>query len=598
MENNILCQRKEQVAVTGFFENVSKILKECDECSEKERIKEILHHMNDTVSYIFLGEEAVGKTELLKALFKNILELREEGCADICEYRYGEQAFTTQAVNGYQKKFIPAENLRGISVIDTKGVCIKGKNSLEQIVSLTQKCETIFVVMDVKKINNPALWDVLEKFSTKNMLFLLTKCDLVSLEELNKNRARLRTYMDEAGIQAPVFAVSALDDEADGLTTMDELRIYIRETMIGRQPIIDRQIRNIEETRQLLEKIQQSYVLRKKQYDSDVAILHKIDEGLNSYIVNQEKVINTLISKVIQGMNEDIDAYQNEIISKMDPYKIRERFQSKDEFADYLTMVNENYKNIMTESVNRKTIEAIKSCLHELEIVFEDAVGFFNERENILALNDRFYGSLAATRKDMVSETRENALAVSQYYQTLSEASDKLFLQIWEERKKYDKKIATERTLTTVGGGMVGAAGGAALAVKTLGTFAAAASAGAKVLLLLGYGSLVIIGTIVTAALLRELAKALYEPKAGEQMEEVARCCIEQFKEEVDRTRKEMIKQVTLQIEDIFKKELSAVDGYFAPFRMSVNIDEKKLPLLEANLSEIETLLYTIDHFE
>ena len=80
-------------------------------------IKEILHNMNDTVSYVFLGEEGVGKTTLLRALFQNILDNdqsnnREEMRADICEYRFGDQEFITQPLNGYQKKFIVSENLK------------------------------------------------------------------------------------------------------------------------------------------------------------------------------------------------------------------------------------------------------------------------------------------------------------------------------------------------------------------------------------------------------------------------------------------------------------------------------------------------------
>lgn len=53
MEQNILCQRDDQVALTDLFEGVSRLLKDCDDSKEKERLKEIIHSMNDTVSYVF-----------------------------------------------------------------------------------------------------------------------------------------------------------------------------------------------------------------------------------------------------------------------------------------------------------------------------------------------------------------------------------------------------------------------------------------------------------------------------------------------------------------------------------------------------------------
>ena len=56
-----------------------------------------------------------------------------------------------------------------------------------------------------------------------------------------------------------------------------------------------------------------------------------------------------------------------------------------------------------------------------------------------------------------------------------------------------------------------------------------------------------------------------------------------------------MIEQITAQITEIFENELAAVDGCFAEFRMSVNIDERKIPLLEQRLLEAEDLLMKID---
>lgn len=591
MEYNILCQKEEQNTLTDFFEKVSLILKECDDCEEKEKIKEILRSMNENVSYIFLGEQEVGKTTLLKGVFQDILDISEEMQGDICEYRYGEREFTTPSENGYQKKFVASENMQGISVIDTKGLNQLGESSLNRVKDLTVECQAILVVLDARRINSPVLWDILEDFPHKNMVFILTKCDLISVEDLAANRERLKSYMQEADISAPVFCVSSsMDEEGEAESAIDELRSYIRNQVIGENPILAKQQKNIEETRLLLAQMRESFLLRRKQYQSDVEILHKINRGLDAYVLNQETVIENLVSKVTEQIHKDIDAYQSEIISKMDPYKIKERFKTQQDFTDYLNMVNENYKRIMTDSVNRKTTDVIKGSLHELELVYDDAVGFFNERENILALNDKFYGSLSAGRKQMVEETRENAVIVSQFYKTLTEASEELFLQIWEERKKHDEKIAVERTLSKVSGGAVGVAG-SVLAIKAL--MAVGLKLGGA--LFMGVG-VVPIGVILGATTIYSITKSLYEPRADRHMEEVTQNCIAQLKDEIAKTRAVMTEQIALQIRAIFKGELATVDGLFAEFRMSVNIDERKLPLLEAQLEDTTKLLKTIDN--
>lgn len=584
MEYNILCQKEEQIAITDFFEEVSKVLKECDDCKEKETIKEILRSMNETVSYIVLGEEAAGKTTLLKVLFQNILDIQGEMQGDICEFRYGEQEYTTPSVNGYQKRFVPSENLKGISIIDTKGLNRLIKSSLERVNDLTSRCQAIFVVLDAGRINSPVLWDMIEDFSHKNMIFVLTKCDLLSGEEVSVNVEKLKSYMKEADIAAPIFPVSLSDEIKMEETGLCELRSYIRNQVIGENPILARQQKNIEETRALLDQMRASFLLRKKQYQSDVEILHKINSGLDAYVINQEKVIDNLVREVSQQVNKDIDAYQDEIISKMDPAKIKERFPTQQDFMDYLNMVNENYKKIMTDSVNRKTIESIKGSLHELEIVYDEAVGYFNKRENILALDDKFYGSLATGRKQMIAETKENALAVSQFYKSLTEASETLFLQIWEARERRDRRCNIERAGAVVGGAAAGAGvvAGAGAVAGVLGTG------------LVVSGGWVVIGAIVAAAAAYSIVKVFFDPRNDNQMEETKQKCIAQFKAEVDKTRTVMIEQIASQIRGIFKNELTTIDLSFSEFRMSVNIDERKIPLLEAQLQETAKLLEAI----
>lgn len=125
MDNNILCQKKEQTVLTDFFENVSKIIRECDDCEEKEKIKKILHSMNEPVSYIFLGEQGVGKTTLLKVLLSNIFVIQEE--------------------------------MQGISVIDTRGLNQLGENLLSKARELTAECQAILVVLDAGRINSLSL---------------------------------------------------------------------------------------------------------------------------------------------------------------------------------------------------------------------------------------------------------------------------------------------------------------------------------------------------------------------------------------------------------------------------------------------------------
>lgn len=391
MEENILSERTEQTVLSNLFEGLSTLLQDSDDAAEKEKIKRALQGMTDTTTYMVLGETGTGKSSLLRVLFQGIFEEAEDMAGDICEYRWGEQEFTTPLSNGFQKKFLTSENMKGLSVIDTKGLNCFDEKALIRVKELAKKSDALFVVLEANHITGSRLWDIIESFPSKRMLFFLTKCDLLLSKELETNIEKVKCYMKESNISAPVFPISITKDKLiNGTVSLEEVRFYIRNQLIGPNPMLSKQRENVEEARQLLVQLQESFSQRKKQYASDAEILRKINHSMDDYVMNHQTVIADLINKLTIEINKDIDNYEKEIISKLDPYKIKERFKEKEDFEYYLNMVNDNYKNLMSDSINRKTIEAIKGCLHDLEIVFQEAVGYFNTRENIMELNDRF----------------------------------------------------------------------------------------------------------------------------------------------------------------------------------------------------------------
>lgn len=649
METNILCEKEERTALANLYEGISVLLQDSDDEEEKRKIKKALQGMSANTTYIVLGETGSGKTGILRNLFQDVFEAEPNLPGDICEYRWGEQEFSSPVSDGFQKRFLPADNMRGLSIIDTRGLNQIGPSALEKIQSLVGDANAIFVSLDAQHVNSARLWDLIENFPSKRMVFFLTKCDLLQPEELDRAKEKLGCYMRESDISAPIFPVSLVEGvDTVGTVPLEEVRLYVKEQLIGPNPILNKQRENVEKAKILLVDLEKSFTLRKKQYTSDAEILRKINRAMDGYVANHKEMLTGLIKKLEIEVNKDIDGYEKEIISKIDPYKIKERFRTKEAFTDYLNMVNENYKNMMSDSVNRKTIEVMKGCLHDLELVFKEAIGYFNTRENILELNDRFYGTLSKSKHQMVAETREVIAGTGELYKTLSDASEELFLQVWNAREEYDAAIRKRRALSVLGGGgaggVLGAIGGvamgeaaagavagigaaagsaigsagaaAATAVGTVSTAAGAAvgtagsAAGATVSAVgavagAGFGAiftpvvvagLVVVGIIVGAALVNSIAKSLYDPKAAGKMEETTRKCIEQFKAEVEHTRKIMLEQITAQITEIFEKELASVDSCFTEFRMSVNIDERKLPILEQKLLETEKLLQYIDN--
>jgi|GEM_PF-1506572 len=584
-EGNILCQREEQFTLTSLYEQVSSILTDSDDKEDLARFKSALQSMASPTAYMVLGECGVGKTSLLKALFSDIVEIHDEIQADICEYRWGEQEFVTPMKDGAQRVFITSDNMRGLSIIDTKGLNVMSADALTKARQLTALCSAVFVVFDACNVTSPKLWDMIEMFPKKNMVFLLTRSDCLSEERLLKNCDKVRAYMSESNVSAPVFTVSAVDETANpAVIPMNDVRKYIRDTLVGASPQLRKQEENVEACRKMLTELNASFEKRKKQYRADAKILQDINGSMDKYMLDHKAMINNLSNVLAGEINDDIDAYQDEIISKLDPIKIKERFKSKEDFEFYLNGVNDNYKKMMTDSVNAKVVNAIKKQLGDLEVVFKKSVGYFNTRPNIIDLNDKFYSTLSVDRSNMIASTRDTLVSTTDIYRTLYDASYEAFMAIWEEREKYDAKIKQANTISAAAG--AAAVGGASAAII--------AAAGASISMLAA-AAIVAVGAVVGAIVIKNIAKAFFEPRFSAQMREATQEVISKFKDEVNKTRLDMIKSVTGQVTAIFEKELASADSCFTEFRISVNTDEKRIPEIEMKIEGINTLLAKID---
>ncbi len=591
--DNVLSQHKEHYTLTAMYEQIADILRESDDKEDLERFRNALHDMASPTSYIVLGESGTGKTSLIRAVFSGVLDMTEDMICYICEYRWGEQEFATPVNAGVQRKFVTSDEMMGLSVIDTKGLDIMSNEALEKTRKLTESCAAIFVVFEPKNVTSPRLWDILESFPKKNMVFFLTKSDTADAETIERCIEKLKTYMSDSGISAPVFPVSTVNESANtAIVPMSGAREYIRNNIIGVNPKLSKQLENVNICRRTLNEIVVSIEKRKQQYVSDSEILRCINREMDRYMLSQRSRVNQLINMLAEEINKDIDNYQAEIISKLDPHKIKERFKDSGDFEFYLNSVNDNYKKMMTDSVNTKVVEAIKGGLNELEKVFREAVGFFNSRESIIDLNDKFYSSLSTGRRTMVAETKNSIVATGDFYRTLSDASYEAFMKIWAEREKYDERLRNVKNVSAVGGAV--AAGATTAAVLS----GASVSVNLGILAMtgvVGTAFLVAVSAVVGAIVIKAIAKAMFEPKLESQMMQATQKCIDDFKNEVNKTRTGMIKSVTQQVSSIFEKELASADGCFTEFRISVNSDERKIPELERKLELTRKLLNEVD---
>lgn len=168
---NILCEKNEQIILNHVFEDFKVLLQDSDAEEEKEKVKESLKRMADTTTYLVLGDEGVGKTSLLNAVFQDMASFSEQFLGEMCEYRFGEQELMTPVTDGMQKQFVTTENMRGISIIDTKGINQFTAETEKKVKEQIVRSSVVFVVFSAENIKSPKLWEALEGCPQKRMLF-------------------------------------------------------------------------------------------------------------------------------------------------------------------------------------------------------------------------------------------------------------------------------------------------------------------------------------------------------------------------------------------------------------------------------------------
>ncbi len=601
---------KDKPLMEHLLKDVRLAISDSDALEEKEIVNRFLHRVSEAVLFVTIGGSGVGKSTFLNQIFASALSEHEvpESTKSIREFRYGVSEASVRVNEHVTRIFKSREELEGLQIIDMQGIeQAERDGALEYVKEYLYKSSVVFVLFDVRSVNDYAVWELLEEIETRKAVFVLTKCDLAEPETIQEREGKLRKYMEEAGIKAPVFKVST---QWEG--SLKEVREYVLNEVTGSSPTLTSQQENLNELKNMLGQLSDSFERRRQQYESDALILKNISVSMDTFILNNREKIEDLKAALRREIEQEIEAYKSEVINRLDPQKIKERFPngSKD-IEDYLNLINEGYRKRMTDNVNRKTQMTVQAYLTGLERVLEEATGYLNRRADILTLKDRFYGSMAESRKEIAYRASVDLEVAKDYYHSLYDASTELFLKLWMAREERDRTIRRAKLAGTA----VGTAGGAAAGTAVAHTVAPVVTdlvklAMGKILsedltkavamtLNIGGGVLwPLVGTIVGALVIRGIAQKIADAHTLQDLEKKTKEAVGEFKDEVAKTKAAMTEQILETIEQMFRMEIGKADKCFVEFRMSVNIEGNNIARLEDKFAVIRQDLIQIKELE
>ena len=583
----------------NLLKDVNLAIKDSDASEEKEIVNNFLHKVSEAFLFVTIGSSGVGKSTFLNGLFRSTLSEKEvpESTKSIREYRYGVSEASIRVNEHITRIFKSRSELEGLQIIDTQGIDQMGQGGdLDCIKDYLRKSSVVFALFDVRSVKDYAVWELLEDIETRKVVFVLTKCDLEEAGVVEQRENKLRQYMEEAGLYAPVFRLSTRWEDS-----FEAVREYASREVIGSNPVLTRQQENLNELKKMLSQLLESFNRRRQQYESDAAILQNINMAIDNFILNNRVKIDDLKMALKREIEREIEAYEKEVINKLEPQKIKERFPNGSrDFEDYLNLINEGYRKRMTDNVNRKTQMTVQTYLAGLESVFEEATGYLNKRENILALKDKFYGSMADSKKSMVYKARTDMEVTKDYYHSLYDISTELFIKLWKARQEREQAVQNAKLAGTAIGGLGGAAAGMAAAHALAPAVAAIIGKGAIAAVVTSAGSVLwpVVGVVLGALVIRHIAKQLASANTLPELEKKTAEAIREFKKEVAKAKESMTEQILETIENMFRMEIENADKSFSEFRMSVNIEGNNVARLEERFDTINGYLLQIKELE
>lgn len=563
------------------------ITDEIDDQAISGDIKKFLRAVAEPFTFAMIGEVNSGKSSFINHLLEAQIcpTAPVSNTTKVHEIRYGVEDVKFDVSADHEKIFLNSEVLQNICILDTPGIGLLSHEQNRIIDGILPGIDSVFCMLSAVNPRADETWKKIQQISRvwkKPVIFVLNKIDLVEEQELKNISGWIEYQASEYGIVKPnVFTVSFEQDLNSIRLVLNEIRAFIKNELTNESVVLHKNLSAITSTNALYMKIATSFSNRIKQYEVDVENMHQINRLLDNFRDQHSTSVDYLIKELSVCVEKEIDDYKDEIIKRLDPETVTEKYKNKGDFEIMLKVHNDFYKEKMVKAIERRTQQSMKSYMWEVEKTVEQATRLLESRPNYLQLEDAIYGTIAKTQNNVVRSTTTTLTELSVSNRTLCEASDELFIEIWQARKEYNRNMLIAKGTGTIVGLGGGAWLGTVLASAVAGMMSVSAAAVVAVLLPVALAG--VLG-IVGYEVLKFSAKNSLEANMNTQVN----LALSTFNTEIIKIKDTMKLQIGALVSEAFDVELKLIERQFLDFRINTQIEEDKISQIKNQLNEVE----------
>ncbi len=270
---------------------------------------DLLQHINDPYLFVIVGEVKAGKSSFINALLeteKDICKVAPSPMTDtIQQILYGAHE-SEIIINNYLKKlYYPLDILKEICIVDTPGTNTIIEHHQEITERFVPAADLIVFVFEAKNPYRESAWQFFDYINSewwKKVIFVLQQKDLLDDADLQINKKEVEEYARKKGLTDPqVFCVSAKIEQSESKTKsgFPDLRKYIDTHILnGKTPVLKQQ-NNLSTLLNMSGKVKGGLILRRDQYDADVAFRDDIKDTLTQQETKSAKQVDFLVENLI-----------------------------------------------------------------------------------------------------------------------------------------------------------------------------------------------------------------------------------------------------------------------------------------------------------
>lgn len=432
MDNKIVIDEGLKKAKSDLAKVGSRLLEVANRLGANKETRTILEgqleNIKENFLFVIVGEVNAGKSSFVNALLgASICATSHDICTqDVQKITYGAVEKTiTDDYNRIIEREYPAEILKEITVVDTPGT--NSRELEHQVITerFVPKCNLVVFVFQLDNIHVQSAWDLFDKIKvdwTKKVVFVLTKADRYSPEEVQNYTKTLTQYAKKSGVEDPMIFVTSSKLEEEGQTKESgflPVREYINNDVLE-NAATKKIAEDVKVIQQLLQSIEAEFEIRRQKFEIDNETRLKINNIIHDKEALAKANINTLAKRAL----DVYDSNSEKTVEKLDKgigfftltmKSIKSIFGGEDT-KTWLEKVNKEHVESLNKDINlvlSSGIDNIKSDISYMVIGVKEELDKLHDTKvtpsDMFAKLDEKRGEIIHTLKTNLTDFTEKS---------------------------------------------------------------------------------------------------------------------------------------------------------------------------------------------